>query len=196
MEGGERVVDALLEIFPEADVFCLFADEKSIPKSLPLDRLHRSDLSKFPFAQMLNRVVFPLYAAAVSRFNFDGYDLIISSDSPPIKDIVTPIDTVHISYCHTPGRFIWDLSASFTAGLPWFLRSTFAHAAARARTSDYVAAQRVTHFIANSEYVGKRIARYYGRESTVVYPPVDTAQGYLSDETDDYYLVAGTISCH
>jgi glycosyltransferase involved in cell wall biosynthesis len=100
---------------------------------------------------------------------------------------------MHISYCHTPGRFIWDLAPHFTAELPWFLRSTYAHAAARARTSDYVAAQRINHFIANSEYVRKRIAHYYGRDSTVVYPPVDTAQGFIADHTEDYYLAAGRL---
>jgi len=191
--GGESVVDALLEIFPDADVFCLFAEEGSIPRSLSPERLHRSELSGIPFANKLNRAVFPLYAAAVGSFDFTGYDLVLSSDSPPIKGIVTPIDTIHISYCHTPGRFIWDLAPKFTAGLPWYLRSIFAHLAARARLSDYVAAQRITHFVANSEYVRKRITHYYGRESTVVYPPVDISHGYIADYTEDYYLAAGRL---
>ena len=191
--GGESVVDALLEIFPDADVFCLFADQASRPKGLAPHKLHESDLSKIPFAKRINRVVFPLYSGAVGSFNFEGYDLVLSSDSPPIKDIVTPIDTVHISYTHTPGRFIWDLGPHFTSQLPWFLRSTFAHVAARARISDYVAAQRVTHFIANSEYVRRRITHYYGRDSTVVYPPVDTAKGYLANCSDDYYLAVGRL---
>ena len=191
--GGESVVDALLEIYPDADVFCLFADERSLPKSLPAHKIHRSDLSKIPFARKLNRATFPLYSGAVGSFNFDGYDLVLSSDSPPIKDIVTPIDTIHISYTHTPGRFIWDLGPHFTAALPWFLRSAFAHMAARVRTSDYVAAQRVTHFIANSDYVRKRIAHYYGRDASVVYPPVDTGIGYIADSTDDYYLAVGRL---
>jgi glycosyltransferase involved in cell wall biosynthesis len=191
--GGESVVDSLLEIFPEADVFCLFADEGSVPKSLPRERLHLSGLAKIPFAKKLNRVIFPLYPGAIGSFNFTGYDLVLSSDSPPLKGIVTPIDTIHISYCHTPGRFIWDLGPKFTAELPWYLRGIFAHLAAHARTSDYVSAQRVNHFIANSEYVKKRISHYYGRESTVVYPPVDTAQGYIADHIEDYYLVAGRL---
>ena len=191
--GGENVVDALLEVFPDADVFCLFANQNSIPKNLPPHRLHTSDLSRIPFARKLNRAAFPFYAGAVGSFDFTGYDLVVSSDSPPIKDIVTPIDTIHISYCHTPGRFIWDLAPNFTAELPWFLRTTFAHVAARARTADYVAAQRVTHFIANSSYVRKRIAHYYGRDSTVVYPPVDTAHGYITNYIEDYYLVVGRL---
>ena len=191
--GGETVVESLLEIFPDADVFCLFADKESIPKGVTPDRLYRSDLSRLPFARKFNRMVFPLYAGAVGSFNFEGYDLVLSSDSPPMKDIVTPIDTIHISYCHTPGRFIWDLAPQFTAKLPWFLRGAFAHIAALARTSDYVAAQRVTHFVANSEYVSRRIAHYYGRASTVIYPPVDTAKGYIAGQADDYYLAAGRL---
>lgn len=191
--GGESVVDALLEIYPDADVFCLMADRNSIPKGLPPDRLHCSPLARFPFANKLNRAIFPLYAGAVSSFDFSGYDLVISSDSPPTKDIVTPVDTIHISYCHTPGRFIWDLAPSFTAGLPWPLRTPFAYMAAQARMSDYVAAQRVSHFVANSQYVHKRIAHYYSRNSTVVYPPVNTGNGYIAESSQDYYLSVGRL---
>src|SRR5215475_14393171 len=191
--GGENVVDALLEIFPDADVFCLFADKGSVTKQISPERLHVSYLSKIPLAKKLNRVMFPFYPGAVGSFDFSGYDLVISSDSPPIKDIVTPVDTVHISYCHTPGRFIWDLAPQFTASLPWYLRGIFATLAAHARTTDFVAAQRITQFIANSEYVRKRISHFYRRDSTVIYPPVNTSSGYIADRTDDYYLTAGRM---
>jgi glycosyltransferase involved in cell wall biosynthesis len=191
--GGENVVEALLEIFPDADVFCLVSDERSVPKRLSPERLKVSYLSKIPFAKKLNRVMFPLYPGAIGSFDFTGYDLVISSDSPPIKGVVTPVDTVHISYCHTPGRFIWDLAPQFTAGLPWYLRGIFASLAARARTADFVDAQRVTQFIANSEYVRRRILHFYKRESIVIYPPVDTMSGYIEDRIDDYYLTAGRM---
>ncbi len=191
--GGENVVDALLELFPEADVFCLFADKGSVPKQLSPERLKVSYLSKIPFAKKMNRVMFPLYPGAIGSFDFSGYDLVLSSDSPPIKGVVTPVDTVHISYCHTPGRFIWDLAPEFTASLPWYLRGVFASLAAHARTTDFVDAQRVTQFIANSEYVKKRISHFYRRDSIVIYPPVNTSSGYIADRTDDYYLSAGRL---
>ena len=191
--GGENVVDALLEIFPEADVFCLFAEEGSIPKGLPRERLKVSSLSKIPFAKKMNRIMFPLYAGAIGSFDFSGYDLVLSSDSPPTKGVIAPMETVHISYCHTPGRFIWDLAPQFTASLPWYMRGVFANLAARARTSDFVDAQRVTQFIANSEFVKKRISHFYRRDSIVIYPPVNTSSGYIADRTDDYYLVAGRL---
>ena len=191
--GGENVVDALLEIFPDADVFCLFADKNSVPKQLSADRLKVSYLSKIPFANKINRLMFPLYPGATGSFDFTGYDLVISSDSPPIKGIVTPVDTIHISYCHTPGRFIWDLAPEFTASLPWFARAIFASLAAHARTTDFVDAQRITQFVANSEYVKKRISHFYKRDSIVIYPPVNTTSGYIADRTDDYYLSAGRL---
>jgi glycosyltransferase involved in cell wall biosynthesis len=141
----------------------------------------------------MNRAIFPLYSAAVGSFDFSQYDLIISSDSPPVKDIVPPIDTLHISYCHTPGRFLWDLAPSFTAKLPWFARPLFAGMASNARISDFVAAQRVDYFIANSRYVARRINKYYRRPSSVIYPPVNAADGYLSGCHDDYYLSVGRL---
>lgn len=191
--GGENVVEALLEIFPDADVFCLFADKTSVPKQISPERLKVSHLSKIPFAKKINRVMFPLYPGAVGSFDFSGYDLVISSDSPPIKGAVTPVDTIHISYCHTPGRFIWDLAPQFTATLPWYLRGIYANLAARARTFDFIDAQRITQFIANSEYVKKRISHFYKRDSTVIYPPVNTASAYIADRIDDYYLSAGRL---
>jgi glycosyltransferase involved in cell wall biosynthesis len=192
--GGEKVVSALLKIYPQADVFCLFADKRAKPIMLPADRLHCSALERIPFGHHMNRALLPFYSPAVGNFDFSGYDLVISSDSPPIKDIVTPVETTHISYCHTPGRFIWDLAPSFNAKLPWIARPFFAAIAASARASDFAAAQRVSHFVANSKYIAKRIMKYYRRDSTVIYPPVDTARGYISSSHGDYYLSVGRLT--
>jgi len=187
------VTESLAALYPESDIFCLFADFKRLPEGIPASRVHASFLNKIPFAHRLNRVLFPLFSAAAGSFNLSDYDLIISSDSPPTKGIVTSSEAVHISYCHTPGRFIWDLAASFTAKLPWFFRPFFAEMASNARVSDYVAAQRVDHFLANSNYVARRIRKYYGRNPTVIYPPVNVRQGFISEERGDYYLSVGRL---
>jgi len=187
------VTESLAALYPDADIFCLFADFKRLPEGIPASRVHASPLNTIPFAHRLNRMLFPLFAAAAGSFDLSDYDLVISSDSPPTKGIVTSSHAVHISYCHTPGRFIWDLSASFTAKLPWFFRPFFAEMASNARISDYVAAQRVDHFLANSNYVARRIRKYYGRNPTVIYPPVNVRQGYISDEHGDYYLSVGRL---
>ena len=191
--GGEKVVEALAEMYPGADIFCLFADKRRLPRGISEDRVQCSILDKIPFSHRMNRAIFPLYPAAVGSFDLSKYDLIISSDSPPVKDIVPSIDTVHISYCHTPGRFLWDLAPMFTAKLPWFARPLFAEMASKARVSDFVAAQRVDHFIANSRYVARRIRKYYRRHPTVIYPPVNAVDGYLSSGHDDYYLSVGRL---
>jgi len=178
--GGERVISALLKLYPQADVFCLFADPRSVPDGLPSEKLFPSFLNDIPFARSLSRALLPLYPAAVGSFDFSEYDLIISSDSAPIKAIVRQPGTTHVSYCHTPGRYIWDLAPTFQSSLPKALRPVYGAISAQARQSDFSAAQRVDHFIANSRYTRQRISLYYRRDSTVIYPPVETANGYLA----------------
>jgi glycosyltransferase involved in cell wall biosynthesis len=191
--GGEKVIESLAMMYPGADVFCLFVDKQRLPSGISDARVHCSALDRIPFSHQINRALFPFYSAAVGSFDFSSYDLIISSDSPPVKGIIPSVDTVHISYCHTPGRFIWDLAPSFTAKLPWLVRPLFAEMASNARVSDFVAAQRVDDFIANSHYVARRIRKYYCRRSEVIYPPVNAADGYLSEHLDDYYLSVGRL---
>jgi glycosyltransferase involved in cell wall biosynthesis len=187
------VVSSLLRLYPEADVFCLFARENSLPPNVSPSRLRCSFLNDIPLSHKLNRALLPLYPAAVGSFDFSQYDVVISSDSPPIKAIVTPLETVHISYCHTPGRFIWDGGPAFQARLPRFARPLFAWIADYARTSDFGAAQRIDHFIANSRYIQQRIWKYYRRQSAVIHPPVDTHPGYIANRTEGYYLYLGRL---
>jgi glycosyltransferase involved in cell wall biosynthesis len=191
--GGEKVIEALAAMYPGADIFCLFADKQRLPRGISEERVQCSILDKIPFSHLMNRAIFPFYSGAVGSFDLSKYDLIISSDSPPIKGIVPSIDTVHISYCHTPGRFLWDLAPAFTAKLPWFARPVFAEMASNARISDFVAAQRVDYLIANSRYVARRIRKYYRREPAVIYPPVNAVEGFLSGGQDDYYLSVGRL---
>jgi glycosyltransferase involved in cell wall biosynthesis len=191
--GGEKVIESLATMYPGADIFCLFADKDSIPAGISNGRVQCSLLDKIPFSHRMNRALFPLYSAAVGSFDLSKYDLIISSDSPPTKGIIPSIDAVHVSYCHTPGRFIWDLAPAFTVKLPWIIKPIFAELASYARVSDFVAAQRVDNFIVNSHYVARRVRKYYCREAEVIYPPVDAAVGYLSSHQDDYYLSVGRL---
>lgn len=192
--GGEKVVEALGSLYPQADIFCLFADSKLVPASLRNHRLETSFLDRIPLAHRLNRAALPFYPAAVGMFDFSKYDVVISSDSPPTKAIVTVGDTVHISYTHTPGRFVWDLAPQFTKTLPKLAQPIYAQIAKAARESDYIAAQRVDHFVANSHYIAHRIQKYYRRNSVVIYPPVEASRGYIDSNPDDYYFVAGRMA--
>jgi glycosyltransferase involved in cell wall biosynthesis len=121
------------------------------------------------------------------------YDLVITSDSPPVKGLILNQSAVQICYCHTPGRYLWDLYAEFRSELPRAVRPLYTLAAQYVRGWDFAAAQRVDHFVANSNYVAQRIWKYYRRQSSVIYPPIETGRGYLSDKQEDYYLSVGRL---
>lgn len=191
--GGERVVEVLADMYPQADFFALFAEPGSVPQNIQGRKLTTSFLDKLPLARRLNRAIFPLYPVAVESFDLRGYDLVISSDSPPVKGLILDQGARHLCYCHTPGRYIWDAYSEFRCGLPRLLRPFYAAASQYLRSWDYTSAQRVDRFIANSKYVSERISTYYRRRSTVIYPPVETAKGYLSPVQDDYYLSVGRL---
>jgi len=194
--GGERVVEVLGDMFPQADIFALFAEPGSWPAKLSSHRSTMSFLNSSKIARRHNRAVFPLYPLAIESFDLRGYDLIISSDSPPMKGVVTTPDQMHICYCHTPGRYLWDSHDSFKKSLPWAIQPAFSITAGYLRRWDFSAAQRVNRFIANSSHVAGRIKSFYQRESTVIYPPVNTASAYVDRNIGDYYLHVGRLVEH
>jgi glycosyltransferase involved in cell wall biosynthesis len=110
-----------------------------------------------------------------------------------MKGLILDPSALHLCYCHTPGRYIWDAYSEFRSNLPPIFRPFFTAAAHYVRNWDFSSAQRVDHFIANSKYVSQRIWKYYRRQSTVIYPPIETAMGYLSETRDDYYLSVGRL---
>ena len=191
--GGERVVDALAEIYPDADIFTLFYDKDSIPASLQGKVIKASWLQNIPFARHLSRQLFPFYPSAVESLDLRGYDLVLSSDSPPTKGVKVSPSQLHICYCHTPGRYLWDLFEEFRSTLPFGVRSLFTILAKRLRRWDYRAAQRVDCFVANSQFVAGRIRRFYDRESTVVFPPVTTPRNALPVVPTDGYIHVGRL---
>ena len=191
--GGERVIDALAEMYPDADIFTLFYDKKSIPATLQGKTIKTSWLQYVPYARYSSRQLFPLYPSAIESLDLRGYDLILSSDSPPMKGVKVSPDQLHICYCHTPGRFLWDLFEEFRDKLPTGTRSLFTFLARRVRNWDYRAAQRVDCFVANSEFVADRIRRFYDRESTVVFPPVTTPHAALAETQTDGYIHVGRL---
>jgi glycosyltransferase involved in cell wall biosynthesis len=190
--GGERVIEALADMFPEADIFALFAEPGSLPENI---RSHRTIMSflDHKIVRRHSRAIFPIYPLAIESFDLRGYDLIISSDSPPMKGVITSPGQAHICYCHTPGRYLWDFHDEFKSSLPWAAQPAFSIAAGYLRRWDFKAAQRVNRFVANSNHVANRIQTFYKRDSTVIYPPVSTASAYIADKTDDYYLHIGRL---
>jgi len=193
LAGGERVVDTLASIFPTADVFTLFLDKENLPPALQRHKITTSFLDKIPAARRVHRHFLPFYPLAVEMLNLSGYDLVMTSDSGPMKGVLTDPNSTHICYCHSPMRYLWDGHSEYLRRMPPLTQTMFGLASHYVRNWDYSAAQRVDHFIANSNYVAGRIRKYYRRESTVIHPPINTSQGFLASKHEDYYLAVGRL---
>lgn len=191
--GGERVVEAMARVFPEADIFTLLTGPQFTSDTLNPAEFHRSFLSRVPFSSRFHRQLLPLYPLAVETLDLRGYDLVISSDAGPVKGVITGPDTVHLCYCHSPMRYLWNQYQDYYDQLPWLAKVPFALASHYVRCWDYAAAQRVNGFLANSENVAARIRQYYGRSSEVLYPPVDTHRGAIASDHGDHYLSVGRL---
>lgn len=191
--GAERVLEGFARIFPHVDFYALVVSERSIPPALRGWNMKGSFVGKIPGAKRWHRHFLPLYPLAAEQFDLDGYDLVISSEAGPAKGVITQPETCHICYCHTPMRYVWDMYHDYRKGMHGLTRAVFSLTAHYARQWDMMAAARVDHFVANSRHVAARIAKYYRRSSTVIYPPANVDAGYISGKTDDYYLVVSRL---
>ena len=190
--GGERVAECIASLFPEAEIFTLVADAPGIPEGLQDRRLHTSFLQRIPLAKNYHRHMMPLYPAATEGLDLRGFDLVISSDSGPVKGVRVDAGAVHICYCHSPMRYLYDGYETYRAQMGDLTRVAFTATAGRVRAWDERAAQRVSYFIANSEYVADRIRRCYGRESVVIHPPIELDRARVA-EPGRHYLCAGRL---
>lgn len=192
--GAERVDDILGKILPEADLFTLFSREDKIPESLRSHPIKQSFLHRVPTINKSYRLFMPLCPYAIESFDLRGYDLVISSDHGVAKGVLCDQDTIHICYCHTPWRQLYDLYWNSIAIIPGLLRPAYKWSAHYLRQWDFAAAQRPDCLVANSKYIQQRIRKYYRRDSEVIYPPVDTNRGYISSSPGDYYLSVGRLT--
>ena len=196
MRGGEKVLAALCEMFPEADVFAHAFGEGMRDEGSGIrwhgHEVRETFIASLPFGRRHPQAYLPLMPMASRALRLDGYDLIISSESGPIKGIRKPAGARHICYCHTPMRYLWDMYDDYyrTAGpagklaMRLFVRYL--------RKADLKSAESVDRFVANSRFVAERIKRIYGRDSTVVHPPCDVEFfGKGQYEKKDCYLFAG-----
>lgn len=179
--GAERLVLAMAGIWPDAPIYTTIYDEKVLPKNFPKNRLVPSFLQGLPLSRILYRQLFFLHPLAFESFNFNKFDVVISSTTRFAKSIVTQPQTLHICYCNTPPRFLWMPKNYFETKkfnpLFWpFYKLILPPLLSYLRLHDQTAAQRVDYFIANSKNVAARIKKYYNRDSTVIYPFVETAR--------------------
>ena len=178
--GGERALEALSDLFPSADLFTLVYERSQMSASLKRHHLRSSFLQRLPRPSRWYPYYLPLFPLATERMDLTGYDLVISSDAATMKGVRVSPHAVHICYCYTPMRYIWSESAASSHAVGPIRRLALRTVRTYLREWDYQAAQRVTHFVAISEAVKKRIHDAYGRKSAVIYPPVDTERFVVS----------------
>ncbi|MGV6830575.1 MAG: glycosyltransferase [bacterium] len=192
--GGEKVIESLCKMYPNADIFTHVVSKRKMPKEIiNTHKINTTFISKLPFSKKLYQAYLPLMPLALEVLDLTKYDLVISSESGPAKGVITRPDALHICYCHSPMRYIWDMHYDYLKKLSKPKSIIFSLLAHRLRTWDQISSLRPDYFIANSNFVMKRIEKCYRRESTVIHPPVQTKLYKISDEIDDYYLFAGQL---
>lgn len=194
--GGEAVCSALFELYPDADLFIHVCDEEIVRKALPANfsgQIHTSFISRLPGAKKHYQKYLPFMPLALEQLDLSGYDLVLSSESGPAKGVITRPEALHICYCHSPMRYVWDMYHEYLGGAGRVIRTLFPFVAHWLRVWDRLSADRVDYFIANSQFVAKRIAKFYRREATVIYPPVNTTEFSPAPARGDFYLCLGQL---
>ncbi len=188
--GAERVVEALLSIFPDADIFTLVYDEKKIGRVFKKEKVKTSFLQKIPFSTRLYTKMLAFMPLAFESFDFSSYDLVISSSSSCAKGVITPPFVPHIAYIHSPMRYAWDLYFEYKKNSGFLTRLFMTRLMPRIREWDFISSQRIDLIVANSKYIARRIEKYWRREAFVVHPPVDTARLVPSKSAcEDFFVV-------
>lgn len=191
--GGENVVEEFCGLYPDADIFSHVVDYGTLPPRVAKKTIVTSFIDKLPFAKRCYKYYLPLMPMAVEQFDLRGYDLVISSESGPAKGVLTSPDTLHICYCHTPMRYVWDMYHDYMSSSGRIKRFFMAPLIHYLRLWDRISADRVDHFVANSANVARRIAKHYRRKADIVYPPVAVDDFFISDHQDDFYLIVGQL---
>ncbi|MEK6591882.1 MAG: glycosyltransferase [Patescibacteria group bacterium] len=192
--GAERVLAAMHRAYPASPLYTLVHDRRVVADFFGELPINTSFIQNMPWAQHHLRWYLAFMPAAVESFNLSSYDVILSSASAFAKGAIAPASAVHICYCHTPTRYLWSDSHSYVSevgGGP-LIRKVLPFVLQQLRMWDYVAAQRVDHFIANSQFVAKRIKRYYNRDSQVIYPPVDV-RNYPAFPKLNYFVLVSRL---
>ncbi|HCI6017889.1 TPA: glycosyltransferase family 4 protein, partial [Klebsiella quasipneumoniae subsp. similipneumoniae] len=195
--GAERVIAEFLELYPEADLYAVieFLHEEN-KKFIHNKKVNTTFIQSLPWAKKKYQNYLPLMPLAVEQLDVSGHDIILSSSHAVAKGILTGPDQLHISYVHSPIRYAWDLQHQYLreAKLEKGIKSLFAKIILhKMRIWDYRTANSVDHFIANSHFIARRIAKIYGRKAEVIYPPVDVNRFNVKEKKNDFYLTASRL---
>lgn len=195
--GSDKVVKAMLDVFPQADIYTLVA-KKSVCDELgiPWEKVHTSFIQKMPFGTKKHRAYLPLFPFAIEQFDLRGYDIVISSSHCVAKGVLTKAEQLHVSYVHSPIRYCWDMyneyleESNLYSGIKSWLVRKMLHSV---RKWDAITGNRVDYFISNSDYVGQRVRKTYRRECLTIHPNIDISSFDLCEDKQDYYLASSRL---
>lgn len=192
--GSESILFALMDLLPLSTVYAPLINRDLLPEEYKNRKYRTTFIEKMPFSKKFYKAYFPLMPLAIESFDVQEYDGIISSHHCVAKGIIPRPDSIHICYCHSPARYIWDLYWTYArlnrfSAISRIITSTLSH---YLRIWDNVSASRVNLFLSNSTYTSQRIQKYYNRRSIILYPPVDT-EAFNFESDGDYYLMAGRL---
>lgn len=187
--GGEQVLRCFHELYPDAPIYALVYDEEKAPKWLAECEVRTTYIQGWPGGRTHHKLLLPFMPKAWEALDLTEYDLVLSSCSSCCKGVITRPDAVHVCYCHSPIRYVWDLYYDYLEGASGIKHAVMPCMIHKMRIWDFQAAQRVDRFVANSDYVGRRIAKYYRRESTTIHPGIRIPDGRVYEERGDYYFV-------
>lgn len=193
MRGGERCLQAIAELYPQADLFTLVYFPENFRGEFGGRYVKTSFIQKLPCNHRTFRAYLPLFPKAIESFDLRAYDLVVSFSHCVAKGVRVRPDAVHVCYCHTPVRYAWDLHDDYLRNMNPLLKPLASVMLRRLRKWDKAASDRVTHFIANSRHIRNKIQAFYGRPSRVIYPPVDLERFRLSSNPGEYYLVMSAM---
>lgn len=192
--GAEMVLDELHQLYPSAPIFTVAADHGAMAGLIDNWDVRTSFIEQLPGAQKFFKWYLWLMPVAIEQLNLAEFDLVISSASALIKGVLTSQHTRHICYCHTPTRYLWSDTVQYIDELPQpkIVKMLLPILLTKLRQWDYLAAQRVDTYVANSKFVQQRIAKYYRRDSQIIYPPV-AVESFSLAEPEDYFLVVSRL---
>lgn len=195
--GSDKVVKAILDVFPQADIYTLVAKREICEElGIPWERVQTSFIQRMPLGTKKHRAYLPLFPFAIEQFDLRGYDVVISSSHCVAKGVLTKADQLHICYCHSPIRYCWDMyneyleESHLDKGLKSWLVRCMLHPI---RKFDAITGNRPDYYISNSDYVGQRIRKTYRRDATTIHPNIDISRFELCEEKHDYYLASSRL---
>lgn len=196
MRGGEKVLEAIAELYPDAPIYTLICNRKKLSPALASRKIKTSFLQWIPGVHLFYRWLLPIFPFAIQTFSLNGYDLIISSSHCVAKGIRVPKNAKHVCYCHAPMRYLWDMQEEYFGNYPKPIRLIMNLLFGWIKKWDVKTSENVNIFIANSSHIAKKISRIYNKEAVVIHPPVEFPPINLpahKPEPSDYYLIVSSL---